>query len=341
MQTDLIPGDFRIRTGLEMPLKIGRLKNDTILVSVEEPKNIKYYSSLGFTDQDAFYHNSATYYKQYSGRLNLDVKLNEYVSANVGLHARREDRNYPTESAGAIFRMLMRGRPTEPEVWPNGKPGPDIENGQNPYVITTNATGYTSIPSDILQLNAGVDITNPWIEGLKLTLSGAVDQNNTNLKNWQTPWELYFWDRVSFEADGVTPLLEPAIRSNFTDPRLTQVSSRLLNTNLTALLSFERSINDDHGINILAGVTREEFTGDNFLAFRRNYVSSAIDQLFAGGTAQQNTDGSGYGASPLRILMVGYNITFGKNIWQNLSGDMTVPIYFRNREDLDFSQVCC
>jgi hypothetical protein len=41
--------------------------------------------------------------------------------------------------------MLMRGRPTEPEVWPNGKPGPDIENGQNPYVITTNATGYVII----------------------------------------------------------------------------------------------------------------------------------------------------------------------------------------------------
>ena len=37
------------------------------------------------------------------------------------------------------------GRPTEPEVWPNGLPGPDIENGQNPYVITTNATGYTKI----------------------------------------------------------------------------------------------------------------------------------------------------------------------------------------------------
>ena len=96
---------------------------------------------------------------------------------------RREQRRYPTESSGSIFRMLMRGRPTEPEVWPDrGKyggplPGPDIENGQNPYVVTTNATGYLDNPTDYLQTNGLVDITNPWIKGLKLTLSAALDKN--------------------------------------------------------------------------------------------------------------------------------------------------------------------
>lgn len=254
---------------------------------------VRYYGSVGFTDQDAFYKNSATYYKQYSFRLNVDAKINKYISTNIGINGRREDRNYPTESANSIFRMLMRGRPTEPEVWPNGKPGPDIENGQNPYVITTNATGYQSTPSDVFQLNAGVNITNPWIEGLTLTLSGAVDKNNTTSKIWQTPWELYFWDKVSYEADGTTPLLEPAVRSNFTDPRLTQTSFSLLNTNMTAYLNYNRQ-SGDHGFAALAGVTQEKFEGDFFLAFRRNFVSSAIDQLFAGGAGQQNTTGSAY-----------------------------------------------
>ena len=75
----------------------------------------------------------------------------------------------------------MRGRPTEPEVWPNGKPGPDIENGQNPYVITTNATGYSDNPTDFLQANGLVEITNPWVAGLKLTLSpGRAAQNKSS-----------------------------------------------------------------------------------------------------------------------------------------------------------------
>ena len=257
-------------------------------------ESIGYYASLGFMDQDAFYENSATFYRQYSGRINLDATLNQYVKANLGIMVRREDRNYPTEDAGAIFRMLMRGRPTEPAVWPNGLPGPDIENGQQPVVITTNATGYQRTPSDLMQFNGSVDITNPWIDGLKLTLLGSVDRIATSSKLWQTPWELYFWDRVSFEPDGVTPLLEGSVRSNFKAPQLTQSSGNGLNTNLTAILNYDRDFTGGHRLNILAGVTQERFEGDFFLAFRRDFVSPAIDQLFAGGAALQNTNGSAF-----------------------------------------------
>jgi hypothetical protein len=41
-----------------------------------------------------------------------------------------------------------------------------------------------------------------------------------------------------------------------------------------------------HTINILAGVTKETFKADNFVAFRRNYISPALDQLFVGGVTQ-------------------------------------------------------
>lgn len=257
-------------------------------------ENVTYFGSLGYVSQDAYYKNSANKYEQYNLRFNTDIKVSEWVSTKIGLMFRREDRTFPTESAGAIFRMLMRGRPTEPEVWPNGKPGPDIENGQNPVVITTNATGYDKRPSDYVQTTGSIDITQPWIDGLKLTLLGAVDYNNSRVKRFETPWMLYFWDRLSYEPDGVTPLLEGAVRSNFTDPRLTQAASNVLNTNLTAMLNYERTFGQDHNLNVLAGVTKEKFTGEFFLAFRRNFISPAVDQLFAGGSLQQNTDGSAY-----------------------------------------------
>lgn len=257
-------------------------------------ENVRYFTSLGYVHQDAYYKNSATYYKQYNFRTNLTAKVNPYINVNVGILARREDRNFPTESAGAIFRMLMRGRPTEPEVWPNGLPGPDIENGQNPYVITTNATGYQKNPTDFVQGNGSVEITNPWIKGLKLTLSGAVDKTTSTNKTWQTPWRLYSWDKISYEADGVTPLLVGAIRSNFTDPRLTQSFSSILNTNLTGMLNYDTRIGDDHSIGVLVGVTRETFSGEGFLAYRRDFLSTAVAQIAAGGTANQRTDGTAY-----------------------------------------------
>ena len=105
---------------------------------------------------------------------------------------------------------------------------------------------------------------------------------------------MYSWDKVSYEADGTTPKLVGAIRSNFTDPRLTQTYGSVLNTNLTANLSYDKKIGANHNLSFLAGVTKETFKGEFFLASRRNYISPAVDQLFAGGSLQQNTNGSGY-----------------------------------------------
>ena len=259
-------------------------------------EDIKYFSSLGYTDQDAYYRNSANRFQQYNFRINTDAKINDYIRAKLGFAYRKEDRAFPTEGAGAIFRMLMRGRPTEPAVWPNGLPGPDIENGQQPVVVTTNATGYDKQPTDYLQFTGSVDIDNPWIEGLKLTLLAGVDQSQERQKRWETPWTLYFLDREQYIATGV-PVLEGAIRSNFTDARLTQSSGNRLNTNLTALLTYDRTFGD-HTFNILAGVTQEVFKGDIFTAFRRNYISTAVDQLFAGG-ATQTVDGRAFNRTRL------------------------------------------
>ncbi len=261
--------------------------------------NIRYLASLGYTTQDAFYKNTATKYKQYNFRINLDADISDYITTSLGMMVRREDRRFPTESAGSIFRMLMRGRPTEPEVWPNGLPGPDIENGQNPYVITTNATGYQDSPTDYIQTNGSVTISNPWVQGLALNLSAAVDHSNGSTKVWQTPWKLYYWDRVSYEADGVTPLLEGATRSNFTDPRLRQSNETTLNTNLSARLNYDAEIGSGHSLGLMAGVTRETFEGEDYFAYRRNYISGAVDQLFAGGSLNQNTGGSGYNRARL------------------------------------------
>lgn len=256
-------------------------------------ENVKYFASMGYVNQDAIYKSSATRYQQYNFRTNVTAKVNDYISTTLGIMVRREQRHFPTESSGSIFRMLMRGRPTEPEVWPNGKPGPDIENGQNPYVITTSATGYDDNPTDYTQANGLVDITNPWIKGLKLTLSGAIDKNAQTDKVWQTPWSLYYWDKITYEADGKTPKLVGAVRSNFSDPRLTQRYGSVLNTNLSANLSYDHKFAGVHNIGILAGVTKEQFKGDGFTAFRRNYISAAVDQLFAGGTTQ-TVDGGAY-----------------------------------------------
>jgi TonB-linked SusC/RagA family outer membrane protein len=269
---------------------------------------VKYLGSVGYQNQDGYYKNSATGYKQYDLRFNLDAKVNKYINTSLGLTAREEFRFFPTVGAQPIFRMLMRGKPTEQEVWPNGLPGPDIENGQNPIVITTNQTGYDKDRRDYFQSNGRIEIQVPGVQGLKLTGFAAVDRYFKRVKRWETPWYLYFWDKVSYEADGVTPKLTRSVRSTFTDPRLTESQEDQLNINLSGFINYDKTFGP-HTINLLAAVTRETIENQTFNAFRRNFVSTALDQLLAGGEdAQKNNNGSAYKRARLSYFgRVNYN----------------------------------
>lgn len=270
-------------------------------------ENIRYLVSAGYLDQDGYYKNSATGYRQYDLRLNLDAKINKYVSTQISVVGRTEDRFFPTESASSIFRMLMRGRPNEPAIWPNGLPGRDIENGQNPVVIATNATGYDKDKRDYVQTSGKIEVLIPWVQGLKVTGTVAFDKYQLNGKRWQTPWYLYSWDKVSFEPDGVTPALTKELRSTFTDPRLRQNGENSLSTQLTALVNYDRTFGD-HAITFLAGVQKENYQTQFFNAFRRYYISTAVDQLFAGGDDEKNNGGGEARRARLGYFgRVGYN----------------------------------
>lgn len=291
-------------------------------------ENVKYLASIGYQNQDGYYKNSATGYKQYDLRFNLDANINKYIRTSIGLTAREEYRFFPTKPAGAIFRMLMRGKPQENAIWPNGLPGRDIENGENPVVITTNQTGYDRDKRDYFQTNGKVEFDIPGVEGLKLTAMGSLDKSVRITKRWETPWYLYSWDRVTYEQDGVTPLLTRQMRSTFTDPRLNQFNETVLNTLLGAFINYDKTFGD-HTINLLAAVNQEYIRADNFSAFRRYFLSNAIDEMFAGGDKEKNNGGGAYERARLSYFgRVGYNYKekyLAEYLWRNDGSYMFPP----------------
>ena len=254
-------------------------------------ENFKYMTSLGYQNQDAYYKDAATGYKQYDLRINLDANVNKYIKTTVGILGRQENRFFPTVGAGAIFRMQMRGIPTSPAYWPNGLPGPDIENGHNPVVITTNQTGYDRDTRYYFQSNGQVEISNPWVEGLKLIGTASVDKYLRNTKRWEIPWFLYTF-QGEYEADGVTPVVVPGKRGP-AEPRLNMGNEDQLNVLLGTMLTYEKAIGD-HAINLLAGTNRETIEYANFGAFRRYFVSPIVDQIAAGGNAERNNSGGAW-----------------------------------------------
>ncbi|EOR93491.1 TonB-dependent receptor [Arcticibacter svalbardensis MN12-7] len=253
-------------------------------------ENLRYFISAGMNNQDGIYKNSATKYKQMDFRINLDGNLSKYLKYGINVAAREENRNYPTRSAADIFSMIRRGKPNMPAFWPNGMNGPDIEYGNNPVVITTSQTGYDRNKTNILQTNARFELTVPWVQGLSLTGNAALDKRNDNDKLWQIPWYLYSWDGVTYDANNSPVLIKG--QKGFTNPQLTQEmeDSDLLTLNM--LLNYQKSFKEKHNLKFLLGVERISGETMGFSAFRKNFISPTIDQLFAGGDAEKTNSGS-------------------------------------------------
>ena len=252
---------------------------------------VKYFVSLSSRSQEGFYFNSGTKYNQYDFRTNLDANVSKNISLAFDVAGRLEDRNFPTRSAGSIFRMVMRGKPNMTAYWPNGTPGPDIEYGDNPVVVSTKATGYDHDKRYVVNTNAKLNIKIPWVPGLSFTGNAAIDKTLGVRKLWQTPWFLY-----SFE--GFDPSNQPILKKSqrgFESPALQQSVADNQNILLNGLLNYETRFFSAHNLRFLVGIEKITGKGDNFSAYRRNFISPILDQMFAGAADQfMSNTGSAY-----------------------------------------------
>ena len=76
-----------------------------------------------------------------------------------------------------------------PAYWPNGLPGPDIENGDNPVVISTPATGYVDDVNSVFQSNHQGETGCSLGEGPQRDVQPCLWMNPIRpIKRFRTPW---------------------------------------------------------------------------------------------------------------------------------------------------------
>src|SRR5690606_11687253 len=153
-------------------------------------------------------------------------------------------------------------------------------------VSTTDLTGFNKTIDDYLQTTGKIDFKVPGVDGLKVTGSAALDKSWKRGKNWRTPWTLYSWDKTTLLEDG-TPSLTGSVSSPFTDARLSETMANRLGVNLTGMVTYDKVINNDHTISLLAGITRETDKSSGFNAFRRYFLSTLIPELSFGENKEQ------------------------------------------------------
>lgn len=257
-------------------------------------ENVRYRLSAEGVTEDGILVNSAEAYDQLGFRSNIDGNITDNFSLSVNLHGRYENRELPAwtrenannPTGNAAWELLQRGKPIEPAFWPNGLPGPDQENGVNPVV--SNETGYDNDKTYYFQSNVTATLEVPGVDGLTVDGTVAYDRSLWNRKRWQKPWTLYSY--AGRDENG-EPILTGVSRG-VPDPRLTQETENETDILARATGRYERTFGGSHNTALLLGTEWQKGTSDNLWTFRRFFPSDAIDLQFAGGTEQQDIDGS-------------------------------------------------
>jgi len=257
---------------------------------------MQYFAAFGYRTQGNNFIKGYGGEDVYNLRINLDAQVNEYIKASVSLLGRQEWFRRGTQSPSDNLWFTSRGRPTDIAYWPNGLPGPAQEYGRNPVISASRETGYNSEKTYYIQSLAKAEITQPWIKGLKLTVSIAYDKRLYRYKQFYTPWYLYTWDGTTVDANNIPVLNKvlsyPGQNNMFADPALWERASDQTNKTLSSILSYDRKFGP-HAINILVGAEKETGDKNEIRAFRRYYLSAAVQTLDAGGDLEKNNDAGG------------------------------------------------
>ncbi|WP_225586926.1 TonB-dependent receptor [Algoriphagus sp. Y33] len=261
--------------------------------------DVNYFLSFGTMSQNGNLVNDPTEYRQYNMRVNVNVNLTDNLTIGANLSAMLNDQNFGSvatdEESWVNFKNIYQANPTLVAQYPNGLYGPG-RLGENPLLM--DQRGYFTRESSPIFTSFTASYKIPFVEGLKVDASFNYDINNQVQRRWRTPYTFHEFNTVTEEYD-----LRQG--TGVTAPELSQTNTKWTTKLYNIRLNYSKTI----GKHYLAGLlgTEQQENNENWVyAFRRNFVSSAIDQIDAGSsdTNDMNTGGS--------TRIGGYNNYFGR-----------------------------
>ncbi|UZR97404.1 SusC/RagA family TonB-linked outer membrane protein [Chondrinema litorale] len=258
---------------------------------------VKYFVSSGYQFQDNYYRNSASNYKQYNLRSNIDMQVNDYLKIYTNISLRQEDRNSPHYGSEDIWRYLVKGDPRVNIVWPdNDLPVLASQDNFNPFTAVDGSMGYQQSKRSYLNADLGVNLDLSFItEGLEIDGGLFVDRGDHFYKHFEKAFYLYGYNNNTGEYF--------PRKYGPNNASLNENMDRSLGITARTKLSYKYSFNDVHNVSAFIAYEQYESNYDYLWAKRQDYVSAIVDQIFAGD--QQTSLNDGYATETGRVNYFG------------------------------------
>lgn len=236
---------------------------------------VRYFLSLGHVNQDGLYSNSN--FNRSNFRSNIDVDATNTTKISLDVSGRLENRNAPSEAANQLLYFALYAPPVFPAVFSNGLPG-SFPSGRNPGERAKNG-GYNKNTSNTLLTNLTITQQLPFLPGLSLKGIIAYDRNYVTNKLWRTPYSVYTYNNTTKEY---IPISGDGINTTSLSEGFNQGSSVTMEAHLNYQHTFGK-----HEVSGLFLYTQNEGNYNYMSGSRDNFISTSIDQLFAGDDASQ------------------------------------------------------
>ncbi len=252
-------------------------------------ENVSYFVSLGRKHQDGIYKDGILKYDQINLRSNIDVTVTKNLKVGADISYRKEDRQFPINSAGDIFRAAYRTFPMLPARFTDSEgniyPSAGAEYGHNPTIIVTDIPGYDKQKRTILNTRLNFEYRLPFAQDFKLKGFWAEDRMFRPRTQFERNWIVY----EPYDSSSGT---YPEVKGGPVTPQLRQSQENSYLQTFNVSLNYEKQFGKSH-IKAFVAFEQNEQSKDWFEAFRRGYLTDKIPVLDMGGAAPEESENSG------------------------------------------------
>ena len=277
--------------------------------------SVTYYGSVARQKDDGIYTNNINSYERFNLKASIDAKINKYLTLGIDMNAIRENSKFPTRGQGMIFQMTRRGKPTFPAFYPNGLPGPDIERGDQPVVISGGDPGSDNQNTYRLNSKVSATLKVPGVQGLTLSGYYAYDKYFKSRKLFERPFTLYSLDKTAYLNAGNTGVEDGSAflkalypSGQAPEPRLNEYYDDNYTTVFNLKVNYDKTFAGVHNVSAFVSMESSDTKNQGISAFRRYFISDQLPYLFAGGNTEMSNGASVYIDSRLNYFgRVQYN----------------------------------
>lgn len=259
-----------------------------------------YYRETGSFDNLTF--------NRYNLRSNLEAKITEHLTASLNLNLENRDDlkpywryDYDNDNMSDLYKaLLVRSKTIPPYI--GGKPnGGYVE--WHPMEIIADHTGYNRKKYGNYDATLSLEYKVPAVEGLAIKVTYNRYNRESFIKQFNRPYPLYVPKMTGTNGHIFTDEIESVKTRNDGD-FLTERYDRNANYQFNTFVTYQNTFGN-HSVGAVFVYEQAEGSIDWFTGTRNYFISSAVDQLYAGSPDPANSTLNGTGEEMGRLSYVG------------------------------------